>query len=70
MFSNTEPAGRHGPASRFASSSIGEYPPGALLPPEPRQGHERRQLAFVEGMAIVALVAAMVLELGLALGLY
>ncbi|MGC4078882.1 MAG: hypothetical protein QM702_17935 [Rubrivivax sp.] len=68
MFSKTDPPGLAGPTTSFAPSGLGEVPLGER--PYELDGSERRRLVFIEGAAIAALVAAMALELGVALGLY
>ncbi|MBG6080047.1 hypothetical protein [Rubrivivax gelatinosus] len=69
MFSKPEPTGLIGPTTSFAPSGLGELP---LAEPPPRRadGAERRHLLLIEGAAITALIAALALELGVALGLY
>lgn len=69
MFSNTDHSGRAGPTTRFAPSGLGELPLDAPLP-SAADAAARRRLALVEGAAITALVTALALELGVALGLY
>lgn len=68
MFSKPDPRGPAGPTTSFAPSGLGELRLGELQR-EP-DGAQLRRLVFIEVAAIAALVVAMALELGVALGLY
>jgi len=68
MFSKTDPRGLAGPTTSFAPSGLGELQLGE--PPRKPDDTGLRRLVFIEAAAITALVAAMALELGVALGLY